>query len=82
MMFGRGHTYTQEQQLDHLNRALSTTELTPEQVNRLDVMDACGKALGVHIIEQTGQSREQHTALTRLEECLMWARQAILMETD
>lgn len=80
MMFGRGHTYTQEQQLDHLNRALTTAELSDEQRNRLDLLDACGKMLGVHIIEQINQSREQSTALTRLEECLMWARQAIVLE--
>ena len=79
-MFGRGHTYTQEQRLHHLNRSLSNQTPTPEQVNRIELIRDVAQALGVAIIESTPEGREQGTAITRLEESVMWAVKAIVLE--
>lgn len=80
MMFGRGHTYTQEQHLARLNRSLTNQRPTEEQINRIELLRACGQALGVAIIENTPESREQACAITKLEEAVMWAVKAVVME--
>lgn len=81
-MFGRGHTYTQEQQLAKLNRSLTNQTPTQEQVNSIELLRDVAQALGVAIIEHTPSSREQSLAITKLEEVVMWGVKAIVMEEE
>lgn len=79
-MFGKAHTYTQEQQLEKMNRSLHMSALDPSQVNRMDLLLACARTLGVNIIEHTPSSREQSLAMTKLQEALFWCHEAIRLE--
>lgn len=76
----RPHTYTEEQQLDHLRASLTNHTPSPEQINRIEKLREIGHAYGVSIIEDTPQSRAQSIALTKLEESVMWAVKAIVLE--
>lgn len=79
-MFGKAHTYTQEQRLARLNRSLTNQTPTLEQVNRIELLRDVAQAFGVAVIENTPESREQSLAITKLEESLMWAIKAIVLE--
>lgn len=81
-MFGRGHTYTQEQHLARLNRSLTNQTPTPEQINSIELLRSVAQALGVAIIENTPEGREQACAITKLEEVVMWGVKAIVMEEE
>lgn len=81
-MYGKAHTYTQEQRLKRLNRSLTNHTPTPEQVNRIELLRDVAQAFGVAVIENTPESREQSLAITNLEESLMWAIKAIVLEGD
>jgi hypothetical protein len=47
------------------------------QQNRYVLLRDQAKALAMTIIENTPSSREQSTAITKLEEAIMWANKAI-----
>lgn len=49
----------------------------PGQPERYEAIRAKAKELALLIVETTPESREQSTALTRLEECVMQANAAI-----
>lgn len=74
------HTYTQEQQLHHLRRSLTNHPPDAEQINRIEKVREVGFAFGVSIVEDTPSSRAQSIALTKLEEAVMWAVKAIVLE--
>ena len=74
------HTYKQEVQLQQLRASLTNHTPTPEQVNRIERVREVGYAFGVSIVEDTPQSRAQSIALTKLEEAVMWAVKAIVLE--
>ena len=76
----RPHTYTQEQQLHHLRRSLTNHSPDQEQVNRIELVRDLAYGFGVVVIENTPQSRAQSIALTKLEEAVMWAVKAIVLE--
>ena len=59
----------------------SLTNITPtdEQVHRIEAIRASGKGLATAIINANpGPSRERALALTKLEECVMWAVKSVL----
>ena len=47
------------------------------QVERCQQLRELGHALAIEILNETPPSREQSIALTKLEESIMWASQAI-----
>lgn len=48
-----------------------------DQPDRYELIRREGKMLALEIVRLTPTSREQSTALTKLEECVMWANAAI-----
>jgi hypothetical protein len=76
------HTYEQAQKIDQIHRSLTNQPPTPEQIERIELLRQVGKTLGTAIVEQTPASREQSLAITKLEECVMWAVKAIVLEDD
>jgi hypothetical protein len=61
----------------------SLTNITPDlnQVARIERIRVEAKALVVAIVASTPPGREQSLALTHLEETVMWAVKAVVMET-
>ena len=74
------HTYAEEQQLHHLRRSLTNHRPDAEQINRIEKVREVGYTFGVAIVEDTPPSRAQAIALTKLEEAVMWAVKAIVLE--
>lgn len=60
----------------------SLTNVTPsqEQLDRILIVRALGKELGKAVILNALNGRERSLALTHLEECIMWAVKAIVLE--
>jgi hypothetical protein len=67
------------ERLDQLMRSL--TNVTPDeaQIVRIEDIRSHAKALGEAIIENSKNSRERSTALTKLEESAMWAVKGVVL---
>lgn len=63
-----------------LERSLTNISPNAEQIKRIERLREVGKHLGSSILDQTNPSREQSLALTHLEETIMWAVKAIVLE--
>ncbi len=61
----------------------SLTNVTPSlnQIGRIERIRNGAKALAVDIVASTPAGREQALALTHLEETVMWAVKAVVLET-
>ena len=70
----------QRKQRARIERSLTNQSPTEEMVNRIERLREVGKLLGEGIILHTEPSREQSLALTHLEETVMWAVKAIVLE--
>lgn len=76
------HTYEQAAKIAQIDRSLTNQPPTAEQIERIELLRRVGKTLGTAIVEQTPTSREQSLAITKLEECVMWAVKAIVLEEE
>ena len=62
---------------DELENRFRHHEPTGTQPERCVTIRDTGKRLASVIVQVTPESREQSLALTKLEECIMWANAAI-----
>ena len=62
---------------DKLNRALSSLPLDPAWGPPVDALRHAAKAFGAAVEAHVPAGREQALAITKLEECLMWAVKGI-----
>jgi hypothetical protein len=74
------HTYNQEVRLRDLRLSLTNHTPTPEQINRIERLREIAYVYGVAVVEDAPSSRAQAIALTKLEESVMWAVKAIVLE--
>ena len=63
-----------------LDRSLTNQTPSEEQIQRIEILRMWGQDLGHTILDHTEPSREQSLALTHLEETVMWAVKAIVLE--
>jgi hypothetical protein len=71
---------TDQERLAALERSLTNQAPTPDGIERIEELRAWGKSLGANIIAHCPDSRERSLALTHLEETIMWAVKAIVLE--
>ncbi len=64
---------------DQIKLSLTNHTPTPEQVEQIEALRVIGKALGFKIEECCPNTRERSLAVTKLEECIMWAVKSIVM---
>lgn len=71
-----------QQASDYAKLQRSLTNITPTdvQVIRIEHLRQVAKSLGTEITMGIQPGRERSLAVTKLEECVMWAVKAILME--
>jgi hypothetical protein len=67
---------------DQLLRSLTNQTPTKGQVDRIEDVRDAAKKCGREILAATPTSREQSLALTHLEETVMWAVKAIVLEEE
>ena len=62
----------------------SLTNQTPDiyTIETIETLRAYGKDLGCKIIDLLPESREKSIALTKLEECVMWAVKSAVMHQE
>ena len=65
-----------------LMRSLTNQTPSEHQINRIENFRWAAKALGDMILAVAEPSREQSLALTHLEETVMWAVKAIVLEDE
>lgn len=63
-----------------IHRSLTNQTPNAEQIERIEALRETGKVLGSAIVNSTLPSRERSLALTHLEETVMWAVKAIILE--
>jgi hypothetical protein len=71
---------TDEERWHALERSLTNITPGPDAIVRIERLRAVSKAFGLSIIQEARDSRERSLALTHLEEAVMWAVKAIVME--
>lgn len=71
---------TDEERWHALQRSLTNQAPTTDGVARIERLRGVGKDLGLSIIQEARDSRERSLALTHLEEAIMWAVKAIVLE--
>ena len=72
----------QRKQYARIKRSLTNQPPGEDQIQRIEKLREVGKLLGESIIFSTEPSREQSLALTHLEETVMLAVKAIVLEED
>jgi len=73
-------TEHQQAQIDKMEYGLTNQAPTGEQLDRISSIRVAGKILGRCIIDETEPSRDQSLALTALEDCVMRAVRAVVLE--
>lgn len=71
---------TDGDQIVALERSLTNVTPSQEQLDRILIIRALGKELGKAVILNAPNGRERSFALTHLEETVMWAVKAIVLE--
>lgn len=69
-----------EDRIVALERSLTNVTPSQEQLDRILIIRALGKELGKAVILNAPNGRERSIALTNLEESIMWAVKAIVLE--
>ncbi len=72
--------YSDEAQKAEIVRALTNQAPSPEQVERIELVRQCSKALGIAIVENCPASADRTTALRELRLTTMWAVASIVLE--
>lgn len=62
-----------------LLRSLTNISPTAEQIQEIEVLRAGAKRFGINLLAACPSGRERALAVTKLEECVMWAVKAILL---
>lgn len=64
-----------------LDKSLTNIAPGPEQIDRVSRIRAAAKAYGEAIEQNEPSTRERSLAITNLEQSLMWAIKAVVLET-
>jgi len=67
---------------DDIDARFTFHPVQPGQAERYAAMRSMGRDLAHAIVDATPPSREQSTALTKLQEVIMWANAAIAIHED
>lgn len=62
---------------DEVKNSFTYHSPTPWQITRYEALRTLGLALAQEILAMVPESREQSVAITKLEECIMWANKGI-----
>ena len=65
---------------DALARSLTNQPPTEEQIRRIESIRQVAREFGSWIVDSCEDTRERSLALTHLEETVMWAVKAIVLE--
>lgn len=68
------------QRLAALQRSMTNIPPTEQQIERIESTRDAAKDLGRRIIDNCADGRERSLALTHLEDAVMWAVKAIVLE--
>ncbi len=66
--------------LEQLQASLTNQSPDASQVERIEDIRTVALGIGALILEVTPQGRAQSLALTHLEDCVMWAVKAVVLE--
>lgn len=77
-----GQSYpTDEERIAELDRSLTNQSPTTEQIERIEGLREMAKDLGHQILDTVPNTATRTIAIRKLEECVMWAVKAIVLET-
>ena len=63
-----------------ITKSLTLQKMDAVQIERVEKLRAYARNLGTEITKECWDSREKSLALTKLEECVMWAVKSIALE--
>lgn len=72
--------YDNDSMAFRLERSMTNQTPTPEQVGRIEELRSAAKFFGAEIILRCPSSPDRTHALRQLEDALMWAVKAIVLE--
>lgn len=77
---GPNDSYKLAQRIAEVDASLTNQTPDAEQIGRIEDLRDDAKALSRRILRNTRPGREQSLAITKLEEALMWAVKAVVLE--
>ena len=70
----------QTAEIDRFNRSVTHHTPTKEKLDTIEEIRAHAREMGYYLITFVDPSRERSLALTHLEETVMWAVKAVILE--
>lgn len=71
---------TQSERIDAINQSLTNHTPSVDTIERIENIRRTGKNLALVVIGHTETSRESSLALTKIEEAVMWAVKAAILD--
>lgn len=71
---------TKSERIDAIERSLTNLTPSADAIEQIESIRRTGKSLARVVIAQTETSRESSLALTKIEEAVMWAAKAVILD--
>lgn len=71
---------TKYERIDAIERSLTNLTPSADAIEQIESIRRTGKSLARVVIAQTETSRESSLALTKIEEAVMWAAKAVILD--
>lgn len=71
---------TKYERIDAIERSLTNHTPSADAIEQIESIRRTGKSLARVVIGQTETSRESSLALTKIEEAVMWAAKAVILD--
>jgi hypothetical protein len=71
---------TTSERTDAINRSLTNHTPSTNAIEQIESIRRTGKSLALVVVGHTETSRESSLALTKIEEAVMWAVKAVILD--